>query len=80
MMHYDVEVYMEGVVRDRKDGYSLGDASLSALIKTPASDSGGGHPWACSLIWGTILNIWLRSNSCLARPADSVGSRLGVRS
>src|SRR5882724_11103784 len=66
-----------GLWRDWKDGYSLGDTSLSALISTPASDSWRWLSLGLSFNWGSILNNWPGSNSCLAIASSSVSFKSG---
>src|SRR5882724_10998047 len=66
-----------GSWRDWKDGYSLGDVSLSAFISTPASDSWRWPSLGLSFNWGSIMNIWLGLNLCLAITSSSVGFTSG---
>src|SRR5882724_11174380 len=68
-----------GLWRDRKDGYSLGDASLSALIKMPASDSWRWPSLGLSLIWGSILIFGPGRTHAWRWPAAARASRLGSK-
>src|SRR5882724_6895880 len=66
-----------GSCKDWNDGYSLGEVSLSALMRTPASESCKWESLGLSFNWGLILNSWTGSNSCLVITSSSAGFMSG---